>query len=186
MNKFQKNYLRLFKILKKKKDNLFNPFLKFFDNLGVSASMLTIFSFLLGLLSIYFLFVNKFLFVILILLHLFFDGLDGSLARYQKKVSKLWGDIDYYFDHIVLLGIIIASIFIIPEKQTVIWLLIFVIINNFLFVFFNQKYEIIAIRTVYVIIAIFSIYFASLIALLLCLVNSGIIIVKLFSRSKNI
>ncbi|MBS3076038.1 CDP-alcohol phosphatidyltransferase family protein [Candidatus Pacearchaeota archaeon] len=185
MNNLQKIYIIFFMTLKKHKDNFFIPFLKFFERIDISPSMLTIISFILGIVSIFFLFTNKIIFIILILLHLLLDGLDGSLARYQKKVSKIWGDIDYYSDHIVLICLIIASAFILKEKQIPILLLILIIINNFVYVFFNQKYEIIAIRMVYVIIAIFSLFFANLITLFLSIINFLIIVYRMLFSYRN-
>jgi len=51
---------------------------------GFSANHLTFLSLISGLAAIYFLFTNYYLFALLSLLHLIFDGLDGVVARVTK------------------------------------------------------------------------------------------------------
>ncbi len=63
--------------------------------LKISAHLLTFFSLLSGLLTVYFLFSHYFLFVLFALLHLLFDALDGVVARISKNDSSLLGK---YFD----------------------------------------------------------------------------------------
>ena len=66
---------------------------KFFLNLGISANMMTTFSLLIGLVAVYFLFENHMLFIILGLVHLLADGLDGLIAKASQ--STRFGQ---YFD----------------------------------------------------------------------------------------
>lgn len=62
----------------------FQPAGSFLAKHGVSANLVTTLAFFLGLSAIYFLFQNPFWFVILGILHLIADGLDGWVARSSK------------------------------------------------------------------------------------------------------
>lgn len=55
---------------------------------GISANHITTLSFLSGILAIYFLFNNYYLFVVFALLHLMFDGFDGVVARVTKPTNQ--------------------------------------------------------------------------------------------------
>lgn len=55
---------------------------------GIKANHLTALSLFSGLTATYFLFNHYFLFVLLVLLHLCFDGLDGVVARLTKTTTK--------------------------------------------------------------------------------------------------
>src|SRR3989344_6782291 len=72
----------------------------FFLKIKISANIMTFFSLLLGLIAIYYLFQNHFLFIIFGLLHLLADGLDGVIARYSTTTA--FGKyFDYTTDRIV-------------------------------------------------------------------------------------
>jgi phosphatidylglycerophosphate synthase len=66
---------------------------RFFIRLKVTANIMTSFSLICGILSMYFLFNNYWLFFVFAILHLLADSLDGVLARLTK--STLFGK---YFD----------------------------------------------------------------------------------------
>lgn len=55
---------------------------------GIKANHLTTLSLFSGLTAIYFLFNHYYLFVLFILLHLCFDGMDGVVARLTKTTTK--------------------------------------------------------------------------------------------------
>lgn len=54
---------------------------RFFLKLGWNANRFTSLSLLAGLIAVYFLFLNRGLFILFVLLHLFLDSFDGVLAR---------------------------------------------------------------------------------------------------------
>ncbi len=72
----------------------------------ISANQLTSYSLIAGLLAIYFLFNNYWLFVLFGLLHLVFDALDGVLARLTKTTS-FGAYFDFYTDRIVEILVLI-------------------------------------------------------------------------------
>lgn len=72
----------------------------------ITANVVTLLSFICGTASVYFLFKNHGLFVILLFLSVFFDNLDGTLARMEKKKGKDWL-LDLISDRIITLLILL-------------------------------------------------------------------------------
>ena len=68
---------------------------RFLIRLRISANILTIISLIFGVISVYFLFKDYWLFVLFIALHYTFDSLDGVVARLTKPTK-----FGYYLDHI--------------------------------------------------------------------------------------
>jgi len=68
--------------------------------LKISANIMTFFSLLFGVLAVYFLFQNYYLFLLFTFLHLFADSLDGVLAR-KTKVTKFGEYSDYFVDRLM-------------------------------------------------------------------------------------
>ena len=60
---------------------------KFFLKLGISANMMTTFALIVGLVSVYFLFSNHLSFIILAVVHLLADGLDGLIAKASQPTK---------------------------------------------------------------------------------------------------
>ncbi|MBS3116932.1 CDP-alcohol phosphatidyltransferase family protein [Candidatus Woesearchaeota archaeon] len=73
----------------------------FLLNIGISANVLTFFALLCGLLAVYFLFNNTFLFLLFALLHLLADAFDGVIARLTTTTS-----LGKFFDHILSDGLV--------------------------------------------------------------------------------
>jgi len=73
----------------------------FLPNIGISANVLTFFALLCGLLAVYFLFNNTFLFLLFALLHLLADAFDGVIARLTTTTS-----LGKFFDHILSDGLV--------------------------------------------------------------------------------
>lgn len=86
---------KLIEYVKRIRSKLFEPIAKKVVKIGISANLITSLSFLSGLTAVYFLFVNHWLFVTFIILHLLLDGFDGVVARITTQTR--FGD---YFDHI--------------------------------------------------------------------------------------
>lgn len=78
---------------------------KFFLKLHISADIMTGISFLLGLGAVYFLFKNHLAYIILAILYLLADGIDGILARQTKTTT--YGK---YLDAIIVDGSITVLI----------------------------------------------------------------------------
>ncbi len=117
MNKLLQDYLEKFRIYRSQK---LLPLGKFFLHCHISANIMTFFSFLVGLGSIYFLFQNHLLFILLGLLHLALDGLDGVIARASKPT--LFGK---YFDFVSdqLIGILLLLKIAITTQDYVVYII---------------------------------------------------------------
>ncbi|MCG8483647.1 MAG: CDP-alcohol phosphatidyltransferase family protein [Clostridia bacterium] len=93
--------------------NLVQPLIeklaKVFILLGFSANMMTIFSFIVGLTSVVFIFLNQSIIaVILLWISGLMDALDGTIARIKKEQSSLGTLMDICSDRAVEQGVIIA------------------------------------------------------------------------------
>lgn len=80
----------------------FNPIILFFARplSNVNPSILTLLGLIPPLLFFYFLSINEFLLALISLLGVFFDTLDGAVARLTGKVSKFGGLLDSTIDRI--------------------------------------------------------------------------------------
>ena len=78
------------------------------QKLGITANHLTLFSFLLGLAAVWFLFDNHFYFVLFGLLHLCFDSLDGVLAR-ATKATAFGTSFDTLSDNVLVILLLVKS-----------------------------------------------------------------------------
>jgi phosphatidylglycerophosphate synthase len=88
----------------------FKPLLKKIDKLGLRPGHVTMLSALSVLGFIIFARTNLIVAFIFIVVHLLFDGLDGSLARFQKKTSVKGAYLDIFVDHFVLTVITLTLI----------------------------------------------------------------------------
>ncbi|MDP3971131.1 MAG: CDP-alcohol phosphatidyltransferase family protein [bacterium] len=108
--------------MRKYKDLIFQPFAKFCVVLKISPSAVTIAGFILGILSIWLLFINYWYFVLAMFLSLFLDGVDGALARHTNTVSKFGKTFDYYVDTILMILMFSALTFWLGEPLWIIGL----------------------------------------------------------------
>ena len=109
MNKLRLAIIKQSQELRRKK--LFNMG-KLFLRFGISANLITLFSFVMGVLAIYYLFTNQFLFILFTILHLIGDGLDGVIAKVAKKETKQGYLLDHLSDRVVaLLNLLKLSFF---------------------------------------------------------------------------
>ena len=109
---------------KLKYTKILTPLAKLILKCKITPNMLTTVSWILGLSSAYFLFKNDNLFIILFLLHLFFDMLDGSVARIGKKQTKFGKWYDPVMDQIIMVAFIIQ----VWLQYSQDWMLIFIFI----------------------------------------------------------
>lgn len=89
------------------RDKLFKPVSKQLIKLNITPNYITTFSLLVGLSANYFLFENNIMFIILILLHLYADSLDGVIARTTNNWTKFGKHYDFITDRIISLAILI-------------------------------------------------------------------------------
>jgi|GEM_PF-2086395 len=149
--------------LKEFKDLVFLPFSKFFNFLHFKPVHLTFISFIAGCIAVYFLALGDAeIFLYWILTKIIFDGFDGSLARYQKKDSKLGFWLDYTADRLITF-IILITVWI-THKTEIIYLIqivIFIFVHS-LYLKNKQKLAIIYIDGFYYILLSFSLFYATL------------------------
>lgn len=117
MNKLLQDNLEKFRIYRSQK---LLPLGKFFLLCHISANVMTLFSFLAGLGAIYFLFQNHLLFILLGLLHLALDGLDGVIAR-ASKPTFFGKYLDFISDQ--LIGILLLLKIAIITQDYVVYLI---------------------------------------------------------------
>jgi phosphatidylglycerophosphate synthase len=120
------------------KDKIIHPLVLIFDKLGFSAIGITFISAVLGLIAVYFYQNNHYLFITLIFAHLLFDGLDGALARWQKKFSSALGIwLDYFTDRLIVLSLLLKVSFI---NTFFFWsFILYLIMQILLILFFLQQ-----------------------------------------------
>jgi phosphatidylglycerophosphate synthase len=104
-SKFEyKNMIR-FQLMK---DNFLMPITNVLSKLHISANLVSVFSGIIAMLS-FFLAVklnNPLVFVVGIWVHLFLDGLDGSLARLSRKKPEALGLVmDIFFDSVGIIAV---------------------------------------------------------------------------------
>lgn len=80
----------------------------FFKNTGHTPNIITTYSFITGLLALYFLYNNKiYLFVICFSISYFFDCVDGHMARTYNMVTKYGDFYDHFTDAVIGLGVVV-------------------------------------------------------------------------------
>ena len=117
MDRLLQQYLEKFRIYRSQK---LLPAGKFFLKYHITANIMTSFSFLTGLGAVYFLFQNHLLFILLGLLHLTLDGLDGVIAR-ASKPTTFGKNFDFVSDQ--LIGILLLLKIAIITQDYVVYLI---------------------------------------------------------------
>jgi len=91
---------------RKYKSKRFEPLANFLIKIGLTANIMTTLSLMSGLIAVYFLFNNYLYFIIVGILHLFFDAFDGVLAR-KTKETKFGKNYDYVTDNFIAILLLI-------------------------------------------------------------------------------
>ena len=100
---------------KEKFDFLFRPFIIVLEKFKIKPVYVSISSFVFGIFSVFFLYSNHTLFLVFVLMHLFLDKVDGTLARYTDKVTESGRWLDYILDSVVLFFLLIRSYMVFPS-----------------------------------------------------------------------
>ena len=127
------------------KGNKFTRIGKFFLKLGISANMMTVFSLLIGLTSVYFLFSNHLLFIVLAILHIIADGLDGLIAK-ASQATTFGKYFDLFTDRVITFSILFKVALYLNDYYFFIILGIF-ILTQAIYFFSKLESPIIFIRT---------------------------------------
>lgn len=85
--------------INKKTNKVLLPLLKLLCSIGIIPNQISVVGFIIGTISVVFVLLQKIeIALILLLITLIFDGLDGALARYAKLESKLGKKLELIFD----------------------------------------------------------------------------------------
>jgi phosphatidylglycerophosphate synthase len=161
------------------KDKIILPLIKIISYFGITPKMITYFSLLVGLVSSYYLYIgDKIIFLIIAIISHGFDGLDGSLARFQNKATKFGKELDYWTDRIIILSMMVVVILLNPEHFFY-WGVPIIYLGVHLFSKTRKKQNtLVHIRPIYYLAVYFSFFYATLIALAASLINIIILIIK--------
>ncbi len=111
-------------------DEIFAPCINFCVKKRIHPNVLTLLALVFALVSFYFFLENHVLFIVFALVHLFFDIIDGAVARAAKKTSKLGRILDHYFVDIIFVFLLLYKINA--------YLLIGVMVIYYLFNYFDE------------------------------------------------
>lgn len=107
--------VRLIDNFKEQFDFLLRPLIKPLVAFKVKPFYMSTLSFILGIISVFFLYSNHNLFLLFILLHLLFDKLDGTLARLTNHITNFGKWADYILDSFILFSLLLKSYIIFPS-----------------------------------------------------------------------
>lgn len=112
------------------KDKLLNPLAKLIGQ-SISPKSITLFSFLIGLGSVYFIFTERLTTALLLwILNRILDGLDGTVARLSGRQSDFGGYLDIVVDFIIYALIPLTFTYTYGEGE-INWILLSVMISLF-------------------------------------------------------
>ena len=151
MNTLWHKIMNQFRVLRTKK---LEPLASFFLKIKITANRMTFLSLLCGLLSVYYLFNNYYLFILFGILHLFGDGLDGIIARISTP-NKYGQYFDLISDRIVALLLLLKIAFYLQDYYAYLAAILLVITQSIHF-FSKLKYQALYSRTFVLIILIFN------------------------------
>jgi phosphatidylglycerophosphate synthase len=142
--------------VKKSRINRSKKWTKFADFLlkrGITANHMTFVSLICGLLAVFFLFENYFLFLLFGILHLFFDAYDGVLAR-LSKATKTGKYFDFISDQTISLLAIIKLGWFIQDYYVFIIAGLY-LFTNMIHLFYNFEAPVIFMRSAVLIVLAF-------------------------------
>lgn len=85
--------------INKKANKVLSPLLRQLNSVGITPNQISIIGFIIGTISVVFVLLEKIeIALILLLITLIFDAIDGALARYAKLESKLGEKLELIFD----------------------------------------------------------------------------------------
>ena len=111
---------------------IFDRIAKIFIMLKIKPSTITIFAFIIGLVSAFLIFLNQYLAALALLwISGLLDVLDGTVARINNQSSKRGAYIDMIFDRMVEAAVILGFYFAFPEFAPAYMLFFVAVIFNF-------------------------------------------------------
>ena len=130
------------------------PLARFFFKIKITANRMTLLSLLSGILSVYFLFNNHYLFILFGILHLFGDSMDGIIARVSKP-HKYGRYFDLISDRIVALLLLLKIAYTLQDYYAYLAAILLVITHSIHF-FTKLNYKALYSRTLVLIVLMFN------------------------------
>lgn len=158
--------------VKKMKDAFIRPILILFQKLGLSPFLASMIALALGFLAIYMFFRSKEWFLYLIILSVVFDIIDGALARFENKVTGEGFWIDFAFDRVLMFAMMLAVYFHVGEESPLYLLApILYLVETVIYIFIHKRIFNITVRTIYFVMVYFSLFYATVIAFAVDVIN---------------
>lgn len=173
--------------IKKNKDAFVQPFLKLLIKAGITPNFLSFSALIFGLGAAFAFGFSEKLFLIFIILNLLFDIIDGPLARYKNQDSDKGFWLDYSFDRIVSLAVMINIYLIQPKNDTIyLWAVLVYLVVHLIYARYRKSLILIYGHPIYYLLLVFNVLYASIFALVLDLLNILIFVIYLcFSFRKR-
>jgi len=147
---------------------------KVFLKLKISPNLMTFFSLIVGLAAAYFLFTNYIVFLILGLLHLFLDGMDGVMARVSGRETQFGKYFDLLSDRAVNLAMLVKIAMFLQDYYVILVIAIFLITQSLYFLS-KLTFPIVFSRTFNVIALMFTILLGNVIVANIAYLVVGVI-----------
>jgi len=180
-----RSILKIYESRKTLRDSAIKPLTKVLDSLGFSPIFLTILSFIFGITAAVSLLFSKNFFLIFILLSTIFDGLDGSLARFQGKLHKNGFWIDYFSDRIVVLLTMVCVILVSDSNFVLVLLPVLYVIMHLIFILNKRRLPIMYFQHFYFLGIFFSFFWGSVFFILTIAVNFSLFTYFYFFSKKR-
>ncbi|MBU1111991.1 MAG: CDP-alcohol phosphatidyltransferase family protein [archaeon] len=171
MDKFRKWLVRG---TRKIRDKYMMPIAKLFLKLKIHPNLMTTISLLTGLAAAYFLFTNYIAFVVLVLVHLFSDGLDGVMARAAGKETTFGKYYDLISDRLVNLAMLIKIAFFLQDYYVVL-VITFFLLTQALYFGSRRQLPVIFSRTTCVLILVLGYWMGPVIIATLAYLTVGVL-----------
>ncbi|EKD76291.1 MAG: hypothetical protein ACD_43C00163G0002 [uncultured bacterium] len=115
---------------RKQRTTFFSGILKILSRLGVSANSLSVVGILAVLLFPFLVSRHPYWAIFVVICHLFFDALDGPMARFQNKLNKFGSLLDIIADHtamvMVVVGLLVLKL--VNPIEAVIYVYVYIIL----------------------------------------------------------
>lgn len=172
MNIVKKNYIAWERKIKRRKDALLEPFYKLLIALKITPNFISCAALLLGLGAALSLHISAKLFLLLIVFSLIFDMADGGLARYQGQKNDLGFWLDYTFDRIVSLSIMM-SVYLTQIGNGFLYLLnpLLYLIVHLIYAPYRKSLIVIYIHPIYYLLLVFNFYYATILNIVVEILN---------------
>ena len=147
----------LVKWSRKQRSKFLMPIGKLCTKLKIKPNYITILAMIMGIIAVYYLFRNNTYFVILIVIHLVLDALDGVVARANNNTSRFGAHLDNISDRLILILVLIKSYYRFNDYFVLVVLAIY-LLHHLIFALTNLEGKVSYSRSLVLIIYCFGFY----------------------------